>query len=135
MRIARLEASAAGDVGGLDEWPLLADVEVQPRSGPHSWPKVPGGEVYWHVDPYDKTGELQVSIPGPPDDGAAGPQYTVMLKNSEFGTLLGCMPEEVVPEVIAAFLHAADPELLGAVVGRLIAHVAAASSRRSGSGG
>jgi hypothetical protein len=129
MRIARLDVAAVGDTS-LDEWPLLADAEVLPRSGVHSWPTVPDGDVHWHGYRDDATGEVQVSVPGLSAGGPGEFQYTVMLRGSEFGTLLGCMPREAVPEVLGAFLHAVDPELLGAVVGRLIAHVAAASGRR-----
>jgi hypothetical protein len=44
------------------------------------------------------------------------------------------MPPEAVPEVIEAFLRAADPELLGAVAGRILAHVATAAGRRGQAG-
>jgi hypothetical protein len=42
------------------------------------------------------------------------------------------MPLAAVPGVIDAVLRAADPELLGAVAGRLIAHVAPAAANRRG---
>lgn len=129
MRIARLDVSAAGDTS-LDEWPLLADVDIPLRSGVHAGPEVTGGEVYWYGYRYEEAGELQVSLPGLPAGGPADSQYTVMLRGRELGTLLGCISREAVPEVIGAFLHAVDPELLGAVVGRLVAHVAAAAGRR-----
>jgi len=52
------------------------------------------------------------------------------VQGEELGTLLGCMPPEAVPEVIKSFLRTADPELIGAVAGHLIAHVASTAMTR-----
>jgi hypothetical protein len=42
------------------------------------------------------------------------------------------MPPEAVPEVIKAFLRTADPELIGAVAGQIIAYVASTATTRRG---
>ena len=59
-------------------------------------------------------------------------QYAVCVQGAEIGALLGCMPLEAVPEVIKAFLRTADPELIGAVAGQIIAYVASTATTPRG---
>jgi hypothetical protein len=124
VRITRLEASSADDTSP-SAWPAVAHVNVEPPPTPsEAW-------IDWRgYGPEDHHGGVCVMIPG----NTAGPTpqycYEVQLLGEEFGTLLGGMPLAAVPGVLDAFLRAADPELLGAVVGHLIAHVSRAASRR-----
>lgn len=127
MRITRLEESSAGDTSPSD-WPVVAEVNIAPRPE-EAW-------IHWRglVLPEDK-GWVGVAIPGIPSGAPPDYRYEVELAGDEFGVLLGCMPPHGVPEVIDAFLRTAGPDLLGAVVGRIIAHVATAATSRRGETG
>jgi hypothetical protein len=137
MRISRLEASVAPDTSPSD-WPELANVNLS------QWPeihypesKVLGGWSIWRGDVIrGEPASIEMVARGEPTDGLPEYYYMVQLPGEELGTLLGCLKAESAPEVIDAFLRIASPELLGAIAGRIIAHVATtASSRRGAAGG
>ena len=134
MRISRLEASVAQDTSPSD-WPELANVNLS------DWPELAkrypeastlGGWSIWRGD-IGRREPACIEMVARSESGDMTPEfcYMVQLPGEEFGTLLGGLLPESVPEVIDAFLRAASPELLGAVTGRIIAHVAVAASRRA----
>jgi hypothetical protein len=127
MRITRLEASIAEDTSPSD-WPVLSNVNIAPRPR-EAWIEWRGYRLP------GETGWAAVPVPGLPAGVPPDYRYEVELGGDEFGTLLGCMPPEAVPEVIDAFLRTAGPEVLGAVAGRIFAHVAAAATSRRGETG
>jgi hypothetical protein len=112
---------------------VLAEVKIPAPPSVNSVPRPPGGWLEWRgYRLYDEKGYVEVAVPGLPAGRTRKYQYGVWLDGAEFGTMLGCMPTEAVPDVIDAFLRAAAPELLGAVAGRIIAHVAAVAASRQG---
>ena len=133
MRISRLEASVAENTSS-DRWSDLANVNLS------DWPvfrypesKRLGGWSIWRGDvAREELAGIEMVARGEPPDAPPEYYYMVQLPGEEFGTLLGGLRTESVPEVIDAFLRTASPELLGAVAGRIIAHVATAATSRRG---
>jgi hypothetical protein len=78
----------------------------------------------------ERAAKLRVGLGGPP---AA---YELVVEPSEVGVILGSVRQEDVGRVMVAFLEAADPEVIGAVVGHVITHLAlcrtAAPAREGG---
>lgn len=134
MRITRcdLRAWREGTEGSPSEWPALADTPLAAA----------GEEV--EIDWYgyragSNPGYLTIQLNGvPPEEagaaptaGATGYRYEVFLRGKEVGAVLAEMPPEAVADVVGEFLRGVDPEVLGAVVGRLLAHVAQAAASRA----
>jgi hypothetical protein len=122
MRVSRCEVKEV-DVTEVENYPLLLDQGI--ATGEPSiyleWEGIRGAHL--------KAGPVRISL----DDSAvnAPPQYQYELELSpdEVGALLEKMPIEGVPSVIGGLLRN-NPQVIGAVVGQIIAYLVERSPGR-----
>jgi hypothetical protein len=89
-----------------------------------------GGVVLWwdQLDP-DDPGRAGCTIPTDPAAPFRPHCFQVNLTADDLGAMLAQMPASAVPTVLGGLLRDGDPEVIGAVVGRIIAHLAERSGR------
>lgn len=77
--------------------------------------------VYWDYDRSEPEGPnaMLLTLPGSRSD-----EYVLEVESSEVGVMIGEMNLPDVRSVMASFLARASPEVIGAVAGQIITHVA-----------
>jgi len=108
----------------------VPDAEAATRTVLCDSPRV---DVWWDWARPDvgehRPGAAVVVLDGQPAAEAPAYRYLVRVGEAELGEMLAHLPVEAVPLVIGGLLRGRDPEVLGAVVGRIIAHVAGLAQR------
>jgi hypothetical protein len=98
----------------------LADMSIltYPGSSGFGW--------HWENDwPESRVGELYICLTGSAPAGSSPDVYGLNVTPTEFGALLAKMYRSAdIQAVMSGFLERASPELIGAVVGLVIAHLA-----------
>jgi hypothetical protein len=100
---------------------VVAEVRVDPSS--------PFPAVYWDHDRSMPEGPnaLILSL-----GGTGADKYVLEVESDEVGAFIGAMNLPDVAPVMASFLAEAKPEVIGAVVGHIITHLARARRERTG---
>ena len=157
MKIIRCDLASSSNTSP-SKWPVLADVPLKWDGEVESYSE--GNHFAWDgyrdYSPAEDQGFVDIRVTGilpepstskkphtkkkatphpeipAPSAEPSGYRYGVELGGGEVGAFLGRMPAAAVPEVFDEFLRTASPEVLGAVVGRLIAHVAARATAPPG---
>jgi hypothetical protein len=82
--------------------------------------------IWWTFDRVypEHEGILRIALKGAPSTGSPPDHYSLKVRPSELGEMLGKMRSEDVQRVMDAFLERADPEIIGALVGWVITHLA-----------
>jgi hypothetical protein len=106
-----------------DDYVVLVETPIAPPAE---------GVMIWHgfgrsADP----GYVAVGISsGPP--GRPPEDYEVDLEAAELGELLAYLPPKAVAVAIDRWLASAEPDAVGAAVGRIVAHLAKGTSKAAG---
>src|SRR5262245_8258394 len=121
----RLIKYAGGSDAGKDT-SVLADTPVGSSKD--------GGRLDWSYDRtyHERAGDLQIGLDGLPSAGSSPDTYELVVSPSELGAMLAVVRLEDVKPVVEGFLARADPEVVGAVVGWVVAHLAKGKSNRRG---
>jgi hypothetical protein len=80
-------------------------------------------------------GYVAVEVSAVPLGGSPPYRYELLLEAEELGELLGYLPERAIPAVVDRWLAHGDPEAIGAVVGRIVTHLARAKGLPGGKAG
>jgi hypothetical protein len=84
--------------------------------------------IGWHSEnwwPESRVGELYIGLKGSVPAGSPPDVYGLNITPAEFGALLATMYRSAdIQAVMSGFFERASPELIGAVVGSVIAHLA-----------
>ena len=98
---------------------------------------VEGVTICWYNQRADPTnaGYVLVGVPGVPLEGSPRCCYELLLEAEELGELLGYFPAHAIPAVVDRWLSHGNPETIGALAGRIIAHLARARSVPDEQGG
>jgi hypothetical protein len=114
VKISRCEERLQNEID-VEEWPLLFDVPLADDGVDVTWESIHGGgRNDWVVE---------VRLSGPGEEGQRH-RYQLELEPSDVGELLRRMPEEAVQAVIGGLLGGGRPEVIGTVVGQIVAHLA-----------
>jgi hypothetical protein len=91
---------------------------------------VDGVTIWWDTQHGDTTnsGYVAVGVPAAPLEGPPRCHYELVLEAEELGELLGYFPAHAIPAVVDRWLSHGNPETIGALAGRIIAHLARARS-------
>jgi hypothetical protein len=98
---------------------------------------VEGVTVWWdnqRAGPTDP-GYVAVGVSGVPLEGSCRCSYELLLEAEELGELLGYLPPRAIPAVVDRWLAHGNSETIGALAGRIIAHLARATSDPGKQGG
>jgi hypothetical protein len=121
MKVSRCEITTA-DTTDFEDWPVLFDKPVGP--GELSI------DVEWRQESTNREpGPARLSLEDSAVDAPPQYRYEVELSPEDVGALLWNMPIDAVPVVIGGMLRRGKPEVIGAVVGQIVAYLA---ERRSG---
>jgi hypothetical protein len=84
-------------------------------------------DYFWYHDrsaDRDEPGTLQVTLPGVPKERGEPDLYELRFEAPDVGAMLAAAKPADVEAVMTTFLGQATPEVLGVIVGRVIAHLA-----------
>jgi hypothetical protein len=89
--------------------------------------------VEWEMDNIypENEGTLRLVARGRPPEGNPDDTYEVSLEPSELGVMLAAMRPEAVELVMRAFLKNTTPDILGAVAGCIVTHLARALAEKA----
>jgi hypothetical protein len=119
----RLIRYAGGSDAGEDTT-VLADVPIEPSTD--------SVRLFWNYDRNfpEHAGHLSIGLNVAPSSGAPPDGYELIVSPSELGVMIGAMNQPDVEFVVRGFLARATPEIVGAVVGQLVAHFARGAAER-----
>jgi hypothetical protein len=124
MKVSRCDVKAA-DTTDFEDWPVLFDRPIAP--GELSI------DVEWKQESsvYLEPGPARLSLDDSAVDTPPQYRYEVELSPEDVGALLWNMPIDAVPTVIGGMLRRGKPEVIGAVVGQIIAYLVERGSGRA----
>jgi hypothetical protein len=96
------------------DWPVLVDTPVA-ETEPRWLGRFGDSEGPWVI---------WVEADGVPIEGAPNYRYLVELREENFSEILARLPIGAVSTVLDQLLREGDPEVIGAVVGRVVTHLA-----------
>src|SRR5689334_388614 len=82
--------------------------------------------LHWNYDRVypEHAGDLQVGLHGPSTKGSPADSFELIVDPDELGAMLAVVRAQDVGAVMSGFLNAAPAEVVGAVVGAVVAHLA-----------
>jgi hypothetical protein len=104
-----------------DDRTILAEGQILSRGS--------GVTLWWDQNDTHDAGLVGFAVPSLPSEVARPHAYEVTLRPEDLGAMLTHMPATAVPAVFDELLRDGDPEVIDAVVGRVIAHLAARTRR------
>ena len=125
MRISRCDAelAQAPDVG-YEDWPILLDT-------PTTAAEFPDGVTWEAIRGSAGAGPVYIQLEAAGDGESGRYKFEIQIGPQEVGALLRCMPVEAVPAVIGGMLCRGNSEVIGAVVGQVIAYLVERESGRA----
>ncbi len=107
------------------DWPILVDAPLLQAEACR--------EPRWLGNYGDSEGPwaIWLETDGEPTEGSPAYRYLVELSEQDFGEILARMPVGAVSTILDRLLREGDPETIGAIVGRIVTHLARGGTGRS----